>query len=196
MKLLSSLLAVIFLNGFVLAQNPGDVVFAGTQVHIINIQFSQSNYWDSLVYYYNQGLEQYMSATVTLDGTTMQNVGVRLKGNSSFSHPNNKKSIKLSFDEYIDTQRWDGMKSVHLNNCYGDPSFLREKMQLDFCRDAGINAPRANYANVFINDTLWAFYSLVESVDKKFLSTHYGVNTGNLFKAVDDFTGADRKSVV
>lgn len=191
MKLLSSLLAVIFLNGFVLAQNPGDVVFAGTQVHIINIQFSQSNYWDSLVYYYNQGLEQYMSATVTLDGTTMQNVGVRLKGNSSFSHPNNKKSIKLSFDEYIDTQRWDGMKSVHLNNCYGDPSFLREKMQLDFCRDAGINAPRANYANVFINDTLWAFYSLVESVDKKFLSTHYGVNTGNLFKAVDDFTGAN-----
>ncbi|MBP9096027.1 MAG: hypothetical protein KBG21_05420, partial [Ignavibacteria bacterium] len=35
----------------------GDSVFAGIQVHNINIRFSQANYWDSLIFYYNEGLE-------------------------------------------------------------------------------------------------------------------------------------------
>ncbi len=176
------------------AQNPGDNVFSGIQVHTINIKFSQPNYWDSLVYYYNQGLEQFIPATVILDGLQLDSVGVRLKGNSSFSHPNNKKSIRLSFGEYRDDQRWDELKGIHLNNCYGDPTFMREKIHLDFCRSAGIAAPRANFANVFINDTLFAFYSMIEHVDKRFLGSRYGDNSGDLFKAVDAFEGIQAAS--
>src|SRR3989304_7076861 len=89
------------------AQNPGDVVFDGIKVHTINISLNQQNYWDSLLYYYYQGDEQYIVATVTLNGLTLDSVGVRLKGNSSFSHPNNKKSIRLGFGEYRDEQRGD-----------------------------------------------------------------------------------------
>ena len=173
------------------AQNPGDNVFGGIQVHTVNIRFPQKNYWDSLTIYYNQGNEQYIPATVVVDGVSYDSVGVRFKGNSSYNHPNNKKSFRLAMDQYRGDQRWDGLKGVHLNNCYGDPTLMREKIHLDFCRDAGVAAPRANYARLFINDTLFAFYSLVEHVDKKFLSTHYGDNSGDLFKAVDEFgTGA------
>jgi spore coat protein CotH len=175
---------------FAQAQNPGDGVFAGTQVHTINIRFPQPRYWDSLTIYYAQGNEQFIPATVIINGITLDSVGVRLKGNSSYSHPNNKKSIRLSFDEYRSDQRWDGLKGIHLNNCWGDPTFMREKMHLDFCRDAGIHAPRANFARVSFNDTLWAFYTLVEHVNKTFLSSHYGDNTGDLFKAVDGFGGS------
>jgi spore coat protein H len=182
------LLSFIFLLHFnANAQNAGDSVFAGIQVHSINIHFDQSNYWDSLIYYYLQGNEQYMAADVTLNGLLLDSCGVRIKGNSSYNHPNNKKSLKIAFDQYRDEQRWDGLKSIHLNNCYGDPTFMREKIHLDFCRDAGICAPRANFANVHINDTLFAFYSMVESVDKKFLKTHYDDNNGDLFKAIDGF---------
>ncbi len=170
----------------------GDSLFTGIKVHTINIIFSQPNYWDSLLYYYNQGLEQYMSATVIADGVTYNNVGVRLKGNSSFTHPNNKKGFRLSFDEYVSSQRWDGLKGVHLNNFWNDPSFLREKLHLDYCRANGIAAPRANFAEMSINDTLFAFYSLVEHVDKTFLSSRYGNNNGDYFKAVDGIgTGGD-----
>ena len=176
------------------AQNPGDAVFAGTNVYEVNIQFPQANYWDTLIYLYNLGTEAYIPANVTINGTSFPNTGVRLKGNSSFSHPNNKKSLRFSFDEFVSGQRWDGLKGVHLNNCYGDPSFLREKMYLDLCRDAGIAAPRANYANVKINDTLFAFYSLIEHVDKRFLGGRYGVNSGDLFKAVDAFEGLQAAS--
>jgi len=165
----------------------GDSLFAGIQVHTVNIRFSQANYWDSLIYYYNQGLEHYMSATVIANGITYNNVGVRLKGNSSFSHPNNKKSFRLSFNEYVSGQRWNGLKGVHLNNCWNDPTMMREKMHLDFCRNTGITAPRGNFVRLSLNDTLFAFYSLVEHVDKIFLNSRYGNNDGEQFKAVDAF---------
>lgn len=173
------------------SQNPGDNIFSGIQVFTINIQFSQPNYWDSLTYYYDEGLERYMVATVIIDGVTYDSVGVRLKGNASYSHPNNKKSFRLSFDEYLDGLRWDELKGVHLNNCWGDPTFMREKLHLDFCRDADVSAPRANYARVMLNDTLWGFYSMVEHVDKKFLESRYEDNSGDLFKAVDAFGGGN-----
>ena len=163
----------------------GDSLFTGIQVHNINIRFSQTNYWDSLIFYYNQGLEQYISATVIANGQTFNNVGVRLKGNSSFTAPNNKKSFRLSFNEFVSGQKWNGLKGVHLNNFWNDPSFIREKLHLDYCQTAGIAAPRCNYTRLYINDTLFAFYSLVEHVNSNFLTSRFGTNEGDYFKAVD-----------
>ncbi len=177
------------------AQNPGDALFAGTQVHTVNIRFLCPDYWDSLTVYYNAGFEQYIPATVIFDGRQYDSVGVRFKGNSSFTHPNNKKSLRLAFDEFKDL-KIDGEKGLHLNNVWGDPTFLREKIFLDYCRDAGIAAPRANYARVSLNDTLWGFYTLIEHVDKRFLSNHYGKNSGDLFKAVDAFGPVDTSKII
>ncbi len=168
-------------------QNPGDVIFAGTQVHTINILLPQPAYWDSLTSYYEAGDEQCIMATVVINGVPFDSVGVRFKGNSSYTYPGVKKSFKLEFDYFGKDVRWDGEKSVHLNNGWGDPSFMREKVHLDFCRDAGIPAPRANYVRLLINDTVWGLYNLVEHVDKRFLKTHYGDSGGELFKAVDAF---------
>ena len=91
---------------------PGDSIFAGLQAHTVAIDFSQPAYWDSLTQYYDDGLEQYMAARVTVDGVPYDSVGVRLKGNASYTHPNLKKPFRLSFDEYRDAQRWDGLKGV------------------------------------------------------------------------------------
>lgn len=166
---------------------PGDSLFSGIKIHTLNMIFSQPNYWDSLVYYYEQGDEQYLAATVIANGITFNNVGVRLKGNSSYTHPNNKKSFRLSFNEFVSGQKWDGLKGVHLNNFWNDPTFIREKLHLDYCQNAGITAPRANYVRVYINDTLFAFYSLIEHVDKTFLDAKYGNEDGDEFKAVDAY---------
>jgi hypothetical protein len=170
------------------AQDPGANTFTGLKIHTINLQFTQPNYWDSLTIYYNQGLERSIVATVTINGTVVDSVGARFKGNSTFSHPNNKKPFKLEFDEYRDDQKYDGMKSISLNNGYLDPTLIREKLHLDFCRDAGIAAPRGNFARVYINGVYWGVYTIVESVDKTFLKDRYDDNDGNLFKAVDAFT--------
>lgn len=178
----------VFINSDLYSQNSGDSIFSGIKVHTINLRFSQPAYWDSLMKYYNDGDEQYLPAKAIVNNNIYDTVGVRFKGNSSFNHPNNKKSFRISFDEFVDNQKWDGLKSVHLNNCWGDPTFMREKIHLDFCRDINVSSPRANYVKLLINDTLWGFYSLVEHVDKTFLKSHYDNNKGDLFKAVDAIT--------
>lgn len=181
----SVLLAVLLAPS--VAHGAGENIFGTPQVHTINIEFAQTAWWDSLVYYYDEGLEHMMAAQVTVDGVVMDSVGVRLKGNASYNHPNNKKPFRIKFDEFLGDQRWDGLKSVHLNNCWEDPTFLREKLHLDYLRDAGIAAPRGNFAELSLNGELWGFYSLVEHVDKTFLGAHYPDNDGNLYKAVDGF---------
>lgn len=188
MKILTYLFCFVFITLFTYSKcsaNPGDAVFAGTQVHQVNLQFYYANYWDSLTIYYNQGNGKYIPAAATINGVLYDSVGVRFKGNSSFSHPNNKKPFKISLDEFKSGQRWDGMKNFVLNNCFSDPTFMREKIHLDFCRDAGIPAPRANFTRLSVNGTLFAFYSLIEQVDKIYLDTRFGDDSGNLFKAVD-----------
>jgi len=108
------LLAGVF--GTVRAQNAGDSVFADIRVHTINLRFPYADYWDSLTIYYAQGNEQEIPATAIVNETDFGTVGTRLKGNSSFSYPNNKKSFKINFDQYRTDLRWDGLKAVHLNN--------------------------------------------------------------------------------
>jgi len=189
MKPLVRMLALALLLAPQGALAAGDTVFAGTQVFSINIEFPQTAWWDSLVVYYEAGLEQMLAATVTIDGVAIDSVGVRFKGNSSYTHPNDKKPFRLAFDEFRGEQRWDELKGVHLNNCWEDPTFIREKLHLDFCRDAGVPAPRGNFADLSLNGEHWGFYSLVEHVDKTFMSGRYGNNDGNRYKAVDGFLG-------
>lgn len=167
------------------AAAPGDQLFAGRQVHAIGITFAEPAFWDSLTRFYDEGEERYLPATVVVNGVTYTDVGVRFKGNSSYLHPNGKKPFRLSFDEFVGSQRLDGLKGVHLNNCWSDPSFLREKLHLDFLREAGVPAPRANFATLALNGEPWGFYSLVEHVDKTFLTSRFGNKNGAFFKAVD-----------
>ncbi len=158
----------------------GDSLFNVSAIHTINIYFTQPSFWDSLTTYYS--LDQPMLGSVNIDGILVDSVGIQLKGNSSYnSMPGVKKSIKISFDEYVN-RKFYGLKTVNLNNGFKDPSFLREKLMNDFLNEHNIPAPRCTYADVFINGTHWGFYTLVEQVNKTFLSDRFGNNDGNLYK--------------
>ena len=171
------------------AQSPGDELFNENQVLTVDLQFTQPGFWDSLVA--NYATETYMKVSVTLTGntgdTTFSEIGIRLKGNSSYGHPGEKKSFKLDFNRYIDSFEYDGLKKLNFNNCFKDPTFMREKIFYDICKTENINAPRINYANVYMNDTFWGFYTVVEQVDDEFLKTHFDDKSENLFKAGDAF---------
>jgi hypothetical protein len=169
------------------AQNPGDTTFQSSIIHDINITFTQPNWWDSLMYYkmhadsFNLGTQS-MMANITIDGKTIDSIGVKLKGNSSFGYPGQKKPIKLEFNEYVSGKKYDGMKTLNLNNNTLDPTMLREKLALDFLNKKGLAAPRCTYARVSYNGQYVGLYKLVEQVDKIFLDTHFGNKGGNLFK--------------
>lgn len=191
MKRLKTLL-IFLLSANVLsttAQIEGDSIFATDQVMTIELNFSQVGYWDSLVANYTT--ESYMAADMTIttiDGTrTFPNVGVRFKGNSTYNHPNNKKPFKIDFNKYVSGQNFDGIKKLNLSNGFKDPSCMREKVFFDFCHDANVLAPRSNFADLYINGTLWGFYTVVEQIDDQFLDWAILDDAGNLFKAGDNF---------
>lgn len=175
---------LLLLPVLVFPQKAGDNIFSGIKVHTIKLFFNQPAYWDSLTTYFNEGNEQYLAASAVINGLNFDSIGIRLKGHSAYNHPNNKKPMRIAFDEFKNLT-WDGIKGVHLNNCWEDPTFMREKLHLDYLNNAGIAASRGNFAQLYINDTLFAFYSLAEHVDKTFLSSRYSNKSGDLFKAVD-----------
>ena len=89
----------------VLGQVDWDNLFDTDQVVDIQLDFPQSDFWTQLEYnYINEDLlgTAYIPASLTLTdltGTyTFDSVGVRLKGNSSYGHPGDKKSFKIDFN--------------------------------------------------------------------------------------------------
>ena len=171
------------------AQIDGDNIFGEDQVITIELNFNQVSFWDSLEVNYESSV--YMKADLTLTDasgvSTFQDVGVRLKGNSSYSHPNDKKSFKIDFNKYTSGQNYDGLKKLNLSNGFKDPSIMREKVFFDVCREVGVPAPRASFANVYFNGTLWGFYTVIEQIDDQFLDWKILDDDGNLFKAGANF---------
>lgn len=177
---------IVLITGRLSAQNPGDILFGLPGIHTVEINFQQAGWWDTLVNnktLSDQTLQDvYMSGNIILDGNPVDSVGVRLKGNASYSHPGMKKPIRLEFDEYRPNQRYDGLSSLHFNNSAYDPTMLREKIMNDILRNNGIPAPRCAFALVYFNTTFIGVYNMIEHIDKKFLDTHFGDDRGNLYK--------------
>jgi len=173
-------------------QTPGSNIFNYNGIHDIHITFAQQNYWDSLLIYKEQGDitgdYTYMVATVDFDGQIVDSTGVRFKGSSSFEGSGNKKPFKLKFNEYISGQKLDGLKKINLNNNFNDPTLMREKLFLDVLMDIGVHAPRCVYAKVYLNNTYWGLYTIVDQIDKVFLLSNFDDKSGNLFKG-DTRTG-------
>ena len=181
-KLLPFFAILFFFSKTTKAQTEGDVFFGQASVHDVYMTFSQTNYWDSLVAY--MPLDQYLKGDVTIDGVTSTNVGIKFKGNSSYSNPSTKKPFKIDMNEFVSGQDVDGLKKFNLNNGFKDPSFMREKIALDFYNEHGLAAPRCAYTRVYINGTYWGLYMFVEEANKTFLDddNRFGNKQGNFFK--------------
>ena len=77
-----------------------------------------------------------------------------------------------------------GMARINLNSMYSDPSQMWEALAWQLLGIVGIPAARHTYAKLAINGVYLGLFSLVEQVDKRFLTHHFGDNDrGNLYKA-------------
>jgi len=94
-----------------------------------------------------------------------------------------KKSFKLDIDEYVEGQNVEGLDKLNLNNAFMDPSFVRETCCYELCEAANLPTGRTNYAALYINDTYWGLYFLIEQMDQEFLESRIGpAEEGNLWK--------------
>ena len=169
-----------------------DVFFDDSRVHEIRIYFENSD-WYTILYnsHDDDPDDPYFPARFEYGDTVLDPVGVRFKGNSSFSINTVKKSFKIDFNIYDDSMTFLDLKKLNLNNSFKDPSMLREKIFLDFARNF-VPAMRVVHCNLYVNDVLWGLYTAVEQVDKTFCQTWFGDDEdGNLFKgAASDTMGS------
>lgn len=149
-------------------------------IQTIEITFAESN-WDQLLDNAYATTEDYILAqSVTINGVTLDSVGVKYKGNSTYNANQTKNPFHIELDTYKDHE-YDGYTDIKLSNVAKDPSFLREVLSYQVLRNY-MDAPLSNYANVYVNGTLMGLYSNSESVSKKFVKKRFGSKSNTFIK--------------
>lgn len=125
----------------------------------------------------------YVPATFTWNDIRLENVGVRFKGNSS-SSPEAwwKRSVLVKFGEYVEGQRFLGLRRVSLDNAVQFGSLFSERLMSDILLAEGVTTSRVNYAQVTINGLFDGLFVNVERIDKSFLESAFGNRDGVLYK--------------
>jgi hypothetical protein len=110
-------------------------------------------------------------AITTADGkvTTLNNIGVRLKGQATRTNLYGKAPLKLKFDAFVPGQKFLGLTRMTLNSMVQDPSFIREDTSYRIYRAMGLVAPRTTYSWVTLNNADFGLYMNVESIDAQML---------------------------
>ncbi len=138
----------------------------------------------------------YIPATLTFDGISFSNIGLRLKGNSSLLNSWRSGAEKLPFRLNADgledqipevrDQTFFGFPNLNLTNNSQDASFLRAKVVGDLFREAGVPAARTAFVRVFFDrgagSQYLGLYTLVEIPDEPMLEIQFGSENGNLYK--------------
>lgn len=149
-------------------------------IQSIKITFTQSN-WDALLDAEKAGAGNYiMAQSVEVNGISFDSVGVKYKGNSTYSANQIKNPFHIELDTYKDHE-YDGYTDIKLSNVAKDPSFIREVLSYDILRNY-MDAPLSNYANVYVNGNLMGLYSNSESISKKFVNNRFGSKTNTFVK--------------
>lgn len=158
--------------------------FNRDKVMEVNIEIAESDLKDMNE---NAIKEEFKVAKVTIDGDTYGNVGIRTKGNSSLTSvvnsDSNRYSYKINFDKYNTSQSMEGLTQLNLNNCYSDPSYMREFLTYSICEEMGLATPEFAYAKVSINGEYHGLYLAVEGLKESYLENNFGDVTGDLYKS-------------
>jgi len=135
----------------------------------------------------NATAEQYISATVIINGKKIKNVGIRPKGNSSLSQvasdsTTDRYSFKIEFDQYVPGQTWMGLDKLVVNNMQGDATYMKEYLSYDIMSYVGVETPLYAFSNISVNGEKWGFYLAVEALEDSYAKRVYGTNHGKLYK--------------
>lgn len=127
-------------------------------------------------------------ATVTVDGETLPQVGVRKKGFIG-SLSTTKPALKIRFDKYVDDQLLGGsMERMTLNNSVQDDSRLRTCLAYQVFDAAGLPAPQCSFATVAVNGEDMGLYVHVEDIRTSLVARTFENPEGNLYEGtVSDF---------
>jgi len=148
----------------------------------IRIVFDEPNWRDLMdSLFMNFGEDGRLGATVYINGNPFYDAAVRFKGFSSYDSSQVKNPFNIDLNSGHTWQQYQGFQKLKLSNVIHDPSFVREVLAYEIARNY-MPAPKANFAMVYVNDTLQGLYTNVEAVDKNFVGKHFSSDGNTFFK--------------
>ena len=167
-------------------------LYEPTHVVEIDLDLPEAS-WDALV----ADPDEYVSGRLELRRHdppatyVREDVGVKLKGSSSFRPLGQKAAFKIKLDKFVDGQTLLGLEKMTLNNMRWDPSMLHEMLAYDTFRAVGVPAWRTGYAFVRVNGDAYGVYLNLETPDEISLALRYAT-TQHLYEGeTDDQGGID-----
>ena len=160
---------------------PNTGLYDQSLVRRIDLTFASPNFWTQLTA--NYASKTYLPATLLIDGITLDSVGVRFRGNTSYqTGTSQKKSFKIELDNWRTTQDYDGYSTIKLNNAAQDASMMREVFYTSMIRRHCPTA-RTSFVKLYLNGANWGLYSNVQQMNKDFLKEWYMSNDGTWWRA-------------
>lgn len=156
-----------------------DWLFDNSTIHEISIDFDDET--EDILW---ELPPDYGPASVTIDGETVELVGVRLRGKvGSFRYLNEKPKWRIDFNRYVEGQRFHGLEALSLNNSVVDCSYLKEIMAAEVLAALGLPHSRIAFTRLTVNDRDYGLNLIVEHPDDRWLKSNYAEPDGNLYDA-------------
>ncbi len=166
----------------ILGGNASEGFYDESTIRTIDFHFDQSNYWDILSSNYDTGTD--LMATIAIDGETIDSVGIRFKGATSyFRNTTQKKSFNVSLDFLIDDRDFMGYETFNLNGNYDDPSSIREILYNHVGRNYTPGL-KSNFVQLKINGENWGPYVHVQQLNGEYLKEWFLSNDGTRWRAM------------
>ncbi len=182
------------------ASTAADGFFDASKVHEISVAFSEEDYDAMIQTYKDSGVKDWIEATVVIDGVTYQEVGMRLKGNSSIMGlrnggnggargPGGNVSADdpqtlpwlIRLDKYVDGQDHDGSTDFVVRSNTSSTS-LNEAISLELLDMAGLASLKAVAASFTVNGSDSVIRLVTELPNDEWMAGTFD-STGALYKA-------------
>lgn len=135
--------------------------------------------------------ESALAKSVTIGDATVQNVGLKTKGNFTMNRTMESTSDRFSFTinfgkyvkkkyEYSETQNFFGCRKISFNNFYFDKTMMKEYNAFRLLTEMGLPTPQYGLAKLYINNEFYGVYFMLEAMDPSILEQYYNTSSKNL----------------
>ncbi len=168
-----------------------DTLWDASEVHDIALDVDETELQDAIQTYLDSGDKEWVSANVVIDGVSFENVGLKLKGNSSLrgisvdSDPGTLPWI-IRLDKYVDEQTWDGWSEFVVRGNSSETS-LNEAIALSLLAETDLAAEAAIASSFSVNGGDAALRLIVQNPDEQWTETNFADGT-LLYKSESDGT--------
>ena len=165
--------------------------FTSEIVHSISIDVDENELASLIESYQTDGTKEWIEASVTIDGTSFESVGLKLKGNSTLRTISNQSSEEINveelpwvirLDKYVDDQEYMG-RSRFVIRGNNTESSLNEAVALAMLNEAGVQTEESIFSSFSINGSEAKLRLVIDVPDDDLWTEEHFGTEGVLYKA-------------